>query len=103
MRQSTIRPTLRGANIERLNAQQRTFVLALLADKSFNATAAARIAAYKHPSVAANKLMKNRVINSILGRAMREREERLQISADRVLVELARVAFVNLKDFYEQD
>ena len=101
MRQSRIKPTLRGASIERLNAQQRAFVLALLADRSFNATAAAKVAAYKHPSVAANKLMKNPVVKAILGRAMREREERLQLSADRVLVELGRIAFTNAQDFYQ--
>ena len=103
MRQSRIQPTLRGANIGRLNAQQRTFVLALLADKSFNATAAAKVAAYKHPTVAASKLMKNKIVAAALGKAMRLREERTLVNADKVVVELARLAFFNTRDVFDED
>ena len=103
MRQNRIQPTLRGANIGRLNAQQRTFVLALLSDKSFNGSAAAKTAGYKFPSVASNKLMRNPVIKAILGKAMREREERTLVSADRVVVEIARLAFFNTQDVFNKD
>ena len=102
-RTALVSPKQRGANPERLNAQQRAFVHECLADPAFNATDAARRAGYKAPSQAANQLLKQKVIAAILGKAMREREERLQITADQVLIELARIAFANPQIYYNED
>lgn len=79
--------------MSKLTDQQRTFVFQLLGDAEFNPTEAARKAKYAQPSTAAYKLLAKKEIQAVLGKKMKEREDRLEITADRVLKELACIAF----------
>ena len=77
-----------GANINKLTQGQQMFCLEMLANKGMNATDAARLAGYKQPGVAANKLLKTKAIAAILGKLKRERIERLKMDGDRILKEI---------------
>ena len=84
-----IKKSKRGANVKRLSTNAQVFVAELLNDNLFNPTAAAKRAGYAAPSVAANKLMKDKRIQAILGKALRDRLERLEMSGDTLLRELS--------------
>jgi len=84
-----IKKSKRGANAKRLSTNAQVFVAELLNDNLFNPTAAAKRAGYAAPSVAANKLMKDKRIQAILGKALRDRLERLEMNGDTLLRELA--------------
>lgn len=86
-----------------MNPKQRAFVDALLKDDEFNLTNAAREAGYASPAKAGSKLLDNRIVRNYVGKKIREREERLEIEADRTLLELARLAYVNPKDLVDED
>jgi len=81
---SLIESRKNGASPKRLTDQQRMFVLELLADDNYSPTEAARRAGYKNPPQAANKLLKNKAVAAILGKAKREREERSKLTSDDV-------------------
>lgn len=93
----------RGAPLDRLTASQRMFVLELLADKSWNATEAARRAGYKNPSQAANKLLKDKKIKAILGKEKALREERTKLTSDQVWEYLHRVLSYNPLSLFKTD
>ncbi len=84
-----IKKSKRGANVKRLSSNAQVFVAELLNDGMFNPTAAAKRAGYAHPSVSANILMKDKRVQAILGKALRERLERLEMNGDTLLRELA--------------
>lgn len=75
----------KGADLAKCTDQERMFCLYLMADEQFRPTEAARKAKYRNPKVAANRLMKRPRIKAILGKFMREREERCEIEADDVI------------------
>ena len=80
----------------RLNAKQQRFVEEYLID--LNATQAAIRAGYKkteYTDTNANKLLENTRIREAIDKAMAERSKRTGINQDRVIQELARIAFVN--------
>ena len=80
----------------RLNAKQKRFVDENLID--LNATQAAIRAGYKkteYTDTNANKLLENTRIREAIDKAMAERSKRTGINQDRVIQELARIAFVN--------
>jgi phage terminase small subunit len=80
----------------RLNAKQQRFVDEYLID--LNATQAAIRAGYKkteYTDTNANKLLENTRIREAIDKAMAERSKRTGINQDRVIQELARIAFVN--------
>lgn len=80
----------------RLNAKQKRFVDEYLID--LNATQAAIRAGYKkteYTDTNANKLLENTRIREAIDKAMAERSKRTGINQDRVIQELARIAFVN--------
>lgn len=80
----------------RLNAKQQRFVEEYLID--LNATQAAIRAGYKkteYTDTNANKLLENTRIREAIDKAMAERSRRTGINQDRVIQELARIAFVN--------
>lgn len=79
----------RGAKIEKLTTQQQTFVLELLNDPTFNATAAAERAGYSNPAVASCKLMKHKGIAAILGKEQARRNDALRLDANALLCELS--------------
>jgi phage terminase small subunit len=79
-----------------LTARQRRFVEEYLQD--CNAAAAARRAGYSERSAGplARRLMTNPEITRAIRAAMDERSYRLKLSAERVLLELARIAFSDI-------
>lgn len=79
------------------------FVHALMSSAVFNPTEAARIAKYRHPKQAANKLLQDERIQSILGKAMQEREERMEVTGDRILEELDICATRDILDLCDEN
>lgn len=98
MRSSEIQPKKRGANIKRLNPQQRLFVEYLLADKAFNATNAAKKAGYKNANVSGSTLLRNSIVSAAIGKALHERIEKTKVTQERVIYELAAIAFSNIQE-----
>lgn len=86
-----------------MNDRQRAFVGEYLATADLNATEAARRAGYSGASAAAAKLMKNTSVRKAIREGMRRRGERLEIKADRVLQELARIAFRDPIDLCDEN
>jgi phage terminase small subunit len=92
------------ARKQKLTAKQERFVAEYLID--LNATAAAVRAGYapKWADRQAHLLIeKNRVIADAIQSALKKRNERLEITADMVLRELARVAFSDARRLYNDD
>lgn len=82
--------------LAKLTAKQQRFCDEYLID--LNATQAAIRAGYKrsdYTDTNANKLLENTRIKETIEKAMAERSKRTGISQDRVIQELARIAFVN--------
>jgi hypothetical protein len=73
-----------GADLSKLSHKMQQFCLYLAASEQWDLTEAARKAGYAHPSQAATKLMNHPAIRRFLGKIKREREERTEISSDRV-------------------
>lgn len=86
-----------------LNTRQKTFVREYLID--LNATRAAIAAGYSEGTAGqiGSRLLKNVNIQTQVSRAVETRLERLGITADRVLRELARVAFYDPRKFFNAD
>lgn len=80
----------------RLTDKQKRFVAEYLVD--LNATQAAKRAGYKDPNIGRQLITKNNV-SAAIQKAMSNRETRTEITQDKVLEELARVAFANGTDF----
>ena len=85
----------------KLPPKQRRFVQEYLVD--LNATQAAIRAGYaaKNADVQGPRLLGNVRIQAALQEAIGRREKRTEITADRVLNELAKIAFSDLTDFVE--
>lgn len=86
-----------------LNAKQTKFVNEYL--KDLNASQAAIRAGYsKNTSRSiANKLMTNADIQAEISRKMGKRSARTEITADRVLLELSRLAFLDVRKAFNKD
>ena len=84
-----------------LTPQQRMFAQEYLAD--LNGTQAAIRAGYskRTASAQAARLLTNVNIQAIIQQGMLYRAKRTEITADRVLAELSKIAFSNIKDFVE--
>ena len=76
----------------KLTDKQKRFVQEYLVD--LNATAAARRAGYKDPNIGRQLITKNNVSEEIA-----KRQVKLEITQERVLQELAAIAFANGSDF----
>lgn len=88
----------------KLTAKQRLFVDEYLID--LNATQAAIRAGYKrseYTDTNAAKLLENTRIAEEIEKAMAERSKRTGINQDRVLQEIAKLAFVNAADVIDMD
>jgi len=87
---------IRGGDMAKLTPKQERFVQEYLVD--LNATAAAKRAGYKDPSIGRQLITKNNVSDAI-----RKRREalrgKLEITQEAVLRELAAIAFANGTDF----
>ena len=87
-----------------LSDKQKRFVEEYLID--LNATQAAIRAGYtqsKYTHNNASKLLENRNIRRAIDQAMAERSKRTGVSADRVVRELAKVAFLNPTDVIDME
>lgn len=89
----------------KLTPQQTRFVQEYLVD--LNAAQAYRRAGYKakgrSADNSASRLLANVGIQTAIQAAMKKREERTHITQDRVLEELARIAFFDLRTLYRPD
>ena len=83
----------------RLTAKQKAFVAEYLID--LNATQAAIRAKYSEKTAeqAGSRLLTNVKVQEAVQEAMKNREQRTQITQDKVLNELAKIAFANGTDF----
>lgn len=90
----------RGENVA-LNQKQKSFVAEYLVD--LNATKAAVRAGYSEKTSYSigQRLLKNVEIQKAIQDAMSEREERTQITQDRVLQEYARIAFFDPRNLFD--
>lgn len=81
-----------------LNAKQRRFVDEYLID--LNATQAAIRAGYKakYANTNAPKLLQNTAIAEALSAQMKAREQRTEITQDKVLAELAKIGFADIRN-----
>lgn len=86
-----------------LTAKQERFVQEYLID--LNATQAAIRAGYseKGAEVRGSELLRNRKVAEAVQAAMSAREQRTHITQDRVLQELARIAFFDIRRLYNAD
>lgn len=89
-----------------LTKKQALFVQEYLID--LNATQSYKRAGYSVNSDAAagvegHKLLKNPKIQEAIEEAMKKRETRTAITQDRVLAEIAKMAFINPKAFFNSD
>lgn len=88
-----------------LTAKQQRFVDEYLID--LNATAAYKRAGYKatghSAESAAARLLSNVEVAKAIAQAQEKRQERTFITADRVLQELARIAFFDIRKLYNAD
>lgn len=85
--------------MSKLTVKQKVFVAEYLID--LNATQAAIRAGYskKTAEVTGSRLLSNVKVQSAIQNAMNNREKRTEITADKVLNELAKIAFVDGSDF----
>ncbi len=87
----------------RTSHRETVFVREYLFD--LNGTRAAVAAGYssKTASVAASRMLRKVKVQALLKQRMEERQQRLDISADRVLRELARIAFFDPRKLFNHD
>lgn len=81
---------------QKLTEKQKRFVQEYLVD--LNATAAAQRAGYKDPNIGRQLITKNNV-SAAIQEAMDRRQSRVEITQDRVLRELAAIAFAKGTDY----
>lgn len=88
---------------DKLNEKQKRFAAEYIID--LNGTQAAIRAGYAENSAAeqASDLLRNPNIAELIQKAMDKRAVRTQVTADRVLSELARLAFSNMEDFIDPE
>jgi len=94
----------RGVNSERLTDKQRVFCYEYLID--YNGTRAARVAGYKQPATAASKLLNPKLyplVAKMLGKAQKDNLEQLELTREKVLEELACIAFRDVKDLCNKE
>ncbi|KVL90770.1 terminase small subunit [Burkholderia stagnalis] len=90
-------------NSKKLNSKHERFVGEYLID--LNASAAARRAGYSERTAGQMgfELLKKPEIAEAIAEAMKAREKRTEITQDRVLQELARIAFFDIRRLYNED
>lgn len=86
-----------------LTPKQALFVQEYLVD--LNATRAYKAAGYSQKSaeVCASQLLRNPKVQAVIAKKTDKRMDRLEISADRVLQEIARLAFFDPRKFFNSD
>ncbi len=86
-----------------MTIKQQQFCKEYLLD--LNATKAALRAGYSRKTAReqGNRLLTNADIQAEIQRLMKGRDERLKLQADEVVIELSKVGFANIADFYDKD
>jgi len=84
----------------KLTPKQKRFVEEYLI--SLNATNAARIAGFKQPQVQCARLLANVRIQQKINQAVKQRSKRTEITQDRVLTELGRIAFFDPRRLFDE-
>lgn len=92
------------ARIMKPTNKQKQFIDAYLADPDMNASKAylatyAKVKNLKVAAVNASRLMAKPHVQEYLRQRMRDRERRTEITQDKVLAEIAKVAFVDIKKY----
>lgn len=94
-----------GAKIGKLTIKQKRFAEEYLVD--LNSAAAIQRAGYKvkpqHAGKLGHRTLQSPAVQEYIAELTAERSKRTQITADRVLEEIAKVAFVNIADFIDDD
>lgn len=85
----------------RLPPKRRLFVQEYL--KDLNAKQAAKRAGYKHPHVEGARLLAFASVQNAVEAAFAKRMERMEITAEKVLQEIARLAFSDVRKVVEGD
>lgn len=97
----------KAPTIGKLTVLQRRFCEEYIANPDLTAAAAARAAGYKADRInsqkIASKLLKKPLVQEYINKLMEERSKRTAITADMVLQEIAKVAFINLADFVDDE
>ena len=100
MRGDAVPNTYKPRNSRPLSAKERTFVREYQIDH--NATRAAKRAGYtgsdESLAVTGSRMLRKANVKHILDQAEARRADRLDIQADRVMIELARIAFADITD-----
>lgn len=85
--------------MKKLGPRQRLFVLEYL--KDLNATQAAARAGYKKANKQGPRLLVNAGIKAEINREQKKREERLEVTVDRIEQELAIIGFSDLQNYID--
>lgn len=88
-----------------LSVKQQLFVQEYLASENLNATEAYRRAGYqtKDPDRGAHQLISKPKVQKAIQDAINRRGRRVSVTQDRVVEELARIAFLDIREFYDAD
>lgn len=85
----------------KLNPKQQRFVEEYLVD--LNATGAAERAGYKHPNTQGPRLLVNVGVAAAIQERRTRLRNKLEVTQERVLQELARIAFADVRDLFTWD
>lgn len=102
MSSKKLEPKNRGANTDRLTAQQQLFVEAFFANRRMNASEAAKAAGYEGKN-AGVKLLANPVVKAVLQKRMRDIMWEHRADRERIVQELTCIAFMNPQDLLRED
>lgn len=87
------------------NAQRRfcdEYLMDLNATRAYK-VAYSRCKKDETANVNGSKLLRNTKVQEYIAEKMKEREQRTEVTQDRVVQELAKIAFFNIKDIYNTD
>lgn len=89
--------------LRKVNDRERTFCQEYV--KDLNGSRAARAAGYssKGASVRANALLKKSRVKALIAKLIEKQADKLEISAEKVLGELAKMGFSNMLDYMRAD
>ena len=83
-----------------LTAKQTLFVEEYLIDLNGKQAAVRTGYSAKSAEVQASRLLRNTAVQAALGEAMQARSQRTKVTADRVVAELAKLAFADMRDYW---
>jgi len=90
-------------NLGMCTPKERAFVEQLLCDPEFSIIEAAKKAGYKSPQTASSTVLTRPRVQQLIGQMLHKRSQANKITADRVLQELAGVAFQQPKQYLDEN